>query len=109
MKSRRTAIAGACVVFASLTACGGTSSASDVCDKYDKVAEEIANDKVAGAFNGEIFDALDNLAKKVKKFDDEPDLKATGEAMLDMANDDSASIDEVNAMIAPVKDFCESQ
>lgn len=90
----------------SVTACSGSDSAEEVCDKYDKVAQEIADDDVPGAFNGEIFDALDNLAKKVKDFDDEPTIKAIGEDMLDMANDDSASIKEVEAMIAPVKEYC---
>ena len=89
-----------------LTSCGGSSSAAAVCDDYEDVASEIADDDVASAFNGEIFDALDNLAKEVKDFDDEPELQATGEDMLDMANDDSASIEEVEEMIAPVKEFC---
>ena len=85
-----------------------TDSAEDVCEKYDKVAQEIADDDVATAFNGEIFDALDNLAKKVKDFDAEPAIKATGEAMLDMANDDSASIDEVEAM-PPIREVVQAE
>lgn len=92
-----------------LVGCGGSSSADAVCGDYDKVAQEIADDDVPNAFNGEIFDALDNLAKEVKDFDDEPDLQAQGEDMLDMANDDSASIEEVEAEIADVKAFCEGR
>lgn len=110
---RRTRTIGGLMAVASMatmiTGCGGSSSAADVCKDYDKVAGEIANDDSAHTFNGHIFDALDNLAKKVKKFDDQPALKAIGQKMLDMANDDSASIDEVKQMIAPVKAFCATQ
>jgi len=106
---RRLAIAGCLGTSGILAGCGGSASADNVCSDYDKVAQEIADDTVRSGFNGEIFDALDNLAKEVKDFDDEPALKAIGEDMLDMANDDSASIDEVEAMIAPVKEFCASR
>ena len=110
MKHRRAmALLGVLAATSTLTGCGGSSSAADVCDDYADVAEEIADDDVATAFNGEIFDELDNLAKEVKDFDNEPDLQATGEDMLDMANDDSASIEEVEEMIAPVKEFCATQ
>jgi hypothetical protein len=80
-----------------------------VCSKYDKVAKEIADDDMRHAFNGEIFDALDNLAKKIQDFSDEPTIQKLGDHMLDMANDDSASIDEVEAEIAPVKEYCATQ
>lgn len=108
MDARKFLTVGVVGLSALLAGCA-SGSPDDVCSDYDKVAEEIANDDVPNAFNGEIFDALDNLAKEVKDFEDEPAIQAIGDEMLDMANDDSASIDEVEAMIAPVKEFCESR
>lgn len=109
MTGRTAAVGIAALLALGLTGCSDVDTADDVCEKYDVVAEEIAKDDNPVMFNGEIFDALDNLAKKVKDFEAEPEIMAIGEDMLDMANDDSASIAEVEEMIAPVKDFCASR
>lgn len=80
----------------SITACAaGPTTLAQVCTEYDQLEQAIEDDRLAGLFDGGVFDQIEKLGSVAERYEDGGAIADEGAQLKDLAGRNTISMQSI--------------